>query len=64
MLTTRLGPAVWHHVRRAWCRHPELVRVQVDGIWYFTCACGYQTPVLRRTAEEAAKARGMVRRDG
>jgi hypothetical protein len=50
-------PAV---LRQAFCAHRDLVRVQVEGVWYFACPCGYQTPVLRRTLEEAAKSRAFI----
>ena len=58
-MNLRQWPAV---VRQVLCPHQDLVRVQIEGIWYFACRCGYQTPVLRRTAEEAAKSRAFIQR--
>lgn len=52
MLKTRIGAALWHTVRHCFCRHPELMRRHIDGVWYFVCVCGYQTPVVRRSPGE------------
>jgi hypothetical protein len=40
--------ALWAFVRRGWCQHQDVVRLHVDGVWYFYCPCGFHTPVLRR----------------
>jgi hypothetical protein len=37
-------------LRPAWCRHPDMVRERIGGVWYFVCVCGHRTPVLRRDA--------------
>lgn len=37
---------------RAFCRHADLVRVHVDGVWWLQCECGYRCPVLRRDARD------------
>ena len=60
VLKTRVLAACYARLRRLWCRHGELVRVHVDGVWYFVCDCGYRRPVMRRTPQErAARGRGM-----
>ena len=52
--------AAWRVFRHGWCAHRSLVRAKVDGVWYFTCACGYQVPIVRRTAEELARCRQLT----
>jgi hypothetical protein len=52
--------SVWRHLRHGWCGHRHLVRMKVEGVWYFRCACGYQVPIVRRTAEEQARTRRLV----
>jgi hypothetical protein len=47
----------WRHLRYGWCQHREMVRVKVDGIWWFRCACGYQVPIVKRTVDEQARCR-------
>ena len=37
------------------CRHSTLLRVKVDGAWYFACACGYRVPIVARTKDEIAR---------
>ena len=49
--------ALWLVFRRGWCQHPELVRLHVDGVWYFWCSCGFHTPVLRRGPGDKAPPR-------
>lgn len=51
--------AFWRHLRHGWCRHRNLVRVKVEGIWAFKCSCGYQVPIVKRTADERARARRL-----
>lgn len=41
---------VWRAVTRGLCRHRDLRRVKADGVWYFSCSCGYRVPVVRATA--------------
>lgn len=50
---------LWRHLRYGWCRHKHLVRVKVGGVWSFKCACGYQVPIVQRTADERARARRL-----
>ena len=52
--------AVWRHLRHGWCQHKTLVRLKVEGVWHFRCACGYQVPIVRRTADELARSRRLL----
>lgn len=57
MLTLgRTWRAFSRHLRYGLCRHRELVRVHVDGVWYFACACGYRVPMLRRPPRASRQA--------
>ena len=38
------------------CSHPAMVRVYVLGTWYFSCECGYRTPIMRRDPPKAPHA--------
>ena len=49
-------------LRYGWCRHKHLERIKVEGVWYFTCVCGYQVPIVIRTAEEQARAAALLGR--
>jgi hypothetical protein len=51
--------AFWRHLRHGWCRHRNLVRVKIDGVWAFRCTCGYQVPIVKRTADERARCRRL-----
>jgi hypothetical protein len=51
--------ALWRHLRHGWCRHRDLTRIKVEGIWYFRCTCGYQRPIVQRTADERARCRRL-----
>jgi hypothetical protein len=47
---------------RAWCRHKTLTRVKQGGVWCWSCACGYTVPIVKRTAEETARAQHLLGR--
>ena len=42
--------ALWQRATRRLCRHRELVRAHVDGVWYFECPCGYRVPMMARAS--------------
>jgi hypothetical protein len=48
------------HLRYGWCRHKHLERIKLDGVWHFRCVCGYQVPIVARTADELARARRLL----
>jgi hypothetical protein len=50
---------LWRHLRYGWCRHRHLVRVKVAGVWAFRCRCGYEVPIVTRTADERARCRRL-----
>lgn len=47
---------------RWWCRHKHLMRVHESGIWSWRCVCGYQVPIVARTAEERTRALQLLGR--
>jgi len=49
-------------LRRWWCRHRSLTRIKVDRVWCWRCVCGYQVPIVIRTAEEHARATALLGR--
>ena len=28
------------------CAHRQMIRLHVDGVWYFVCDCGHREPML------------------
>lgn len=48
------------YLRHGWCRHKHLERIKLDGVWHFRCVCGYQVPIVARTADELAKSRRLL----
>lgn len=49
-------------IRRWFCRHKTLMRVKESGVWSWRCVCGYQVPIVARTAEERARALQLLGR--
>lgn len=40
--------AICRHMLHGLCRHRDMTRVHVDGVWFFVCSCGYRVPIVRR----------------
>jgi len=49
-------------IHRWFCRHKTLMRVKASGVWCWRCVCGYQVPIVIRTAEEQARATALLGR--